>query len=164
MPSPTIRQPGRRYWRQRRRSWGCQTNCVDRRTDGRKAAGAFAEREALRLQQQSPVPRTAKCPRAAKASGALGSVGGGFGGGMQAVLRDFVDAASGRLDALAVKVIERDASFPDRIALLDGFGDVSLRQGRRFEQRPARGKLCGKRRSKGAARPVGVLGLHPLAA
>src|SRR5216683_918876 len=83
-----------------------QTSRVDRRSDGRKAAGAFAEREALQLQRQPPVPRTAKCPRAAKASGALGSVGGGFGGGMQAVLRDFVDAAGGRFNALPVKVIE----------------------------------------------------------
>src|SRR6266567_4754001 len=164
MPSPTIRQPGRRYWKRRRRSWGCQTNCVDRRTDGRKAAEAFLGREALSLQRQPPVLRTAKCLRAAKASGALGSVGGGFGGGMQAVLRDFVDAAGGGLYALAVKMIERDAAFSDRVALLNGFGDVSLRQGRRFEQRAARRKLCGKRRSKGAARPVGVLGLHALAA
>src|SRR5260370_11602908 len=127
MPSPTIRQPERGYWKQRRRSSGCQTNCVDRRSDGRKAAGAFAEREALQLQRQPPVPRTAKCPRAAKASGALGSVGGGFGGGMQAVLRDFVDAAGGRLDALAVKMIERDAAFSAPRALLHCFCYVSLR-------------------------------------
>src|SRR6266702_6485425 len=164
MPSPTIRQPGRRYWRQRCRGSRCQANCVDRRIDDRKAAGVFADREALRLQRQSPVSRTAKWLRAAKASGALGSVGGGFGGGMQAVLGDFVDAAGGRFNALPVKVIERDAAFSDRVALLDGFGYVRLRQGRRFEQRPARRKLCGKRRSKGAARPVSVLCLHALAA
>src|SRR5260370_33923542 len=137
MPSPTIRQPERGYWKQRRRSSGCQTNCVDRRSDGRKAAGAFAEREALQLQRQPPVPRTAKCPRAAKASGALGSVGGGFGGGMQAVLRDFVDSAGGRLDALAVKMIGRDAAFSDRIALPDLFGDVSPHPGCPIARRTA---------------------------
>jgi hypothetical protein len=34
-------------------------------------------------------------------------VRGGFGGGMHAVLRDFVDAAGGRLDLLPEKMIQR---------------------------------------------------------
>ena len=51
---------------------------------------------------------------------------GGFGGGVHAVLGDFVETAGGRLDLVAIKMVEWDATFADRIALLDGFGYVGL--------------------------------------
>src|SRR5258707_11782024 len=60
-------------------------------------------------------------------------VGGGFGGGVHAVLGDFVDTAGGRLDALAIEMIERDTAFADGVALFDGFGDVSFGEGSSFE-------------------------------
>src|SRR5260370_26637051 len=78
---------------------------------------------------------------------ALFSVGGGFGGGMHAVLGDFVDAAGGGLDALAIEMIERNAAFADGIALLDPFGDVGLRQGSGLEQSAACAERSGKRRA-----------------
>src|SRR6266446_5783193 len=64
------------------------------------------------------------------------SVSGGFGGGVHAVLGDFVDAAGGRLDALAIEMIEGDAAFADGVALFDGFRDVSFRKGLPHRQRP----------------------------
>ena len=54
------------------------------------------------------------------------SVGGGVGGGMQAVLGHFVDAPRRRLNALAIEMVERDAAFADRVALLNGFCDVGF--------------------------------------
>src|SRR5260370_9175195 len=54
------------------------------------------------------------------------SVRSGFGGGVHAVLGHFVDAAGGRLDALAIEMIEWDAAFADGVALFDGFGDVGF--------------------------------------
>src|SRR6266851_3783204 len=104
--------------------------------------------------------RTAKCPRASEASGAWFSVGGGFGGGMEAVLRHFVDAARGCLDALAIEVIERGAALADGIALFDGFGDVRFGESGRFEQRASGGKLRGKCRGKRAAGAVQRLFFH----
>src|SRR5258708_39544961 len=47
-------------------------------------------------------------------------VGGGFGGGVNAMFGDFVDAAGGRLDALEGEVIERYAACPDGVCFLDG--------------------------------------------
>src|SRR5206468_9577680 len=76
------------------------------------------------------------------------SVGGGLGSGMQAVLRHFVDAARRRLDALAVEMVERNASLADGVTLFDGFGDVRFRERRGFEQRAAGGELCGERGRK----------------
>src|SRR5690242_20058505 len=64
----------------------------------------------------------------------LASVGSGFGGGVHAVLGNFVDAAGGGLNALAIEMIERDAALAHRIALFDSFRDVSLGQRGRFEQ------------------------------
>ena len=58
---------------------------------------------------------------------ALSSVRGGFGGGVHAVLGDFVNAAGGGLNALAVKMIERNAALADGVALFDGFRDVGFR-------------------------------------
>jgi len=54
-------------------------------------------------------------------------VGGGFGGGMHAVLRDFVNAARGGLYALAVEMIERDTAFSDRISFFNRLHDVGFR-------------------------------------
>lgn len=45
---------------------------------------------------------------------------------MQAVLRDFVDAAQGWLDALAVKMVEGDASLADRVGLFNGLHYISF--------------------------------------
>src|ERR1700741_4350549 len=73
------------------------------------------------------------------------SVGGGFGGRVQAVLRDFVDAARGGLNALAVEMIERHAALADGVALFDRFGDVGLGKCGGFEQPPARCQLRGER-------------------
>ena len=47
-----------------------------------------------------------KGQNASKALAALFSVGRGFSGGVHAVLRDFVDAAGGRLDLLAEEMVE----------------------------------------------------------
>src|SRR5260370_27918274 len=59
----------------------------------------------------------------------LFSVRGRFGGGVHAVLGDFVDPASGRLDALAIEMIERDPALPHGIAPFDGLRHVSFREG-----------------------------------
>src|SRR5690348_7583073 len=77
--------------------------------------------------------------------GNLRSVSGGFGGGMQAVLRHFVDAAGRRLDALAIEMIERDAALADGVTLLDSHGDVGLGQSSGFEERAAGSELRGER-------------------
>ena len=80
-------------------------------------------------------------------------MGRGFGGGVHAVLGDFVDAAGGGLDALAIEMIEWDAAFADGIALFDGFGDVGFGESGRFEERAAGGKLgreCGRKRTSRA--------------
>jgi hypothetical protein len=66
-------------------------------------------------------------------------VRGGFGGGVHAVLGDFVDAAGGRFNALTVEMIERDAAFADGIALFDGFGDVGFGKRGGFEKSAAGG-------------------------
>lgn len=61
-------------------------------------------------------------------------MGGRFGGGVQAVLGDFVDAAQRRFDALAIEMVERNTALAYGIALFNGFGDVSFRQRRSFEE------------------------------
>src|SRR5438552_7026555 len=163
MPSPTIRSQETGYWKQRRRSSGRQTTCADRQSDDKKEAAAFVESVRPRPQQLLQLQGTAKYPRALKASGALASVGGWFGGGMHAVLGNFVDAAGGRLDALAVEMIERDAALADGIALFDGLGDVGFRQSGSFKQRAPRGKLRGKRGGKRTPRAVRSLFFHAVA-
>jgi len=54
-------------------------------------------------------------------------VRGWFGGGVHTVLRDFVEAARGWLDLVAIKVVERDSPFTDCVTLLYGFRYVGLR-------------------------------------
>src|SRR5256886_12557765 len=163
MPSPTIRSQETGYWKQRRRSSGRQTTCADRRSDDKKEAAAFVESVRPRPQQLLQLQGTAKYLRALKASGALCSVGGGFGRGVHAVLGNFVDAAGGRLDALAVEMIELDAALADGIALFDGFRDVGLGQRGRLEQRAPSGKLRGKCGGKRTPRAVRSLFFHAVA-
>jgi len=81
---------------------------------------------------------------------------------VHAVLGDFVDAAGGRLDALAVEMIERDAAFADGIALFDGFGDVGFGERGGFEERTRGSKLRGNRRRKRAAGSVCALRLDAI--
>src|SRR5229473_2630716 len=91
------------------------------------------------------------------------SVGGGFGGGVHAVLGDFVDAAGGGLDALAIEMIEGDTAFADGVALFDGLGDVGFGEGSGFEQGAAGGELrreCGR---KGTSRAMQGFFLHAVA-
>ena len=61
-------------------------------------------------------------------------MGGRFGGGVQAVLGDFVDAAQGRLNTLAIEMIQRDAALAYGVALFDGFGDVGFCERSGFEE------------------------------
>ena len=51
-----------------------------------------------------------------------------FGGRMQAVLRDFVDAARGRLLVRSVEVVQRTWTLADDEGFLDGLGHVGLGQ------------------------------------
>src|SRR5436309_6880310 len=164
MPSPTIRSQETGYWKQRRRSSGRQTTCADRRSDDKKEAAAFVESVRPRPQQLLQLQGTAKYPRPLKASGAFWSVGGGFGGGVHAVLGDFVDAAGGRLDALAVEMIERDAALANGVAFFDGFGDVSFGERRSFKKSARGGQLRSDGGRKGAASSVRVVRFHPVAA
>ncbi len=53
----------------------------------------------------------------------------GFGGGVHAVLGDFVETARGRLDLVAIKMVERDSTFADSVTLLDSFCYVGLSEG-----------------------------------
>jgi hypothetical protein len=53
-------------------------------------------------------------------------VSSGFGGWVHAVLGDFVETAGGWLDLVAIKMVEWDATFADRITLLDGFRYVGF--------------------------------------
>ena len=43
------------------------------------------------------------------------------------MLRDFVEAAGGWLDLVAIKVVERDSPLTDRVTLLYGFRYVGFR-------------------------------------
>src|SRR6202008_3384271 len=109
------------------------------------------------------VRKRAKSPRALKTWYVRRSVGGGFGGGVHAVLGDFVNTAGGRLDALAVEMIERNAAFADGAALFYGFGDRGFGERGGFEQAAASGKLSDKCGCKGAAGAVQSLFLHAAA-
>src|SRR5215831_10809565 len=53
---------------------------------------------------------------------------GGFGGGMHAMLRHFVDAPRRRVLMEAEELIERAGAFADWIGFLDRLGDISLRE------------------------------------
>src|SRR5437868_4175285 len=79
---------------------------------------------------------------------------GGFGGGVHAVLGDFVEAAGGRLDLVAIKMVEWDATFADRVALLDGFGYVGLGESGGLEQRTSCAQVSGERTGESAAGTV----------
>src|SRR5260370_25137173 len=86
----------------------------------------------------------------------------GFGGGVHAVLGDFVDAAGGGLNALAVEMIERNAALADGVALFDGLSDVGFGESRGFEQSAACCQLRGQRRSKTTAGSVRIVCLHAI--
>ena len=45
------------------------------------------------------------------------------------MLRDFMEAAGGGLDLMAIKMVERDSTFADGVALLYGLRYVSLCEG-----------------------------------
>ena len=55
-------------------------------------------------------------------------MGGGFGGGVHAVLRNFVEASRGRLDLVAIEMIEGDSAFANGVAFLDCLGYVGFGQ------------------------------------
>ncbi len=76
---------------------------------------------------------------------------GGFGGGVHAVLGDFVDAAGGRFDALAVEMVKWDAAFANGVAFFYGFGDVGFGEGGGFKHRASGGQLRSECGRKGAA-------------
>lgn len=61
------------------------------------------------------------------------SVRGGFGGGVHAVLGDFVEAAGGRLYLVAIKMVERNSTFANRVALLYRFRYVGFSEGGSLE-------------------------------
>jgi hypothetical protein len=76
-------------------------------------------------------------------------VGAGFGGGVHAVLRDFVDAARGRFLMNAVKMIERAGTLSDGETFFDGLGHVRFGEQHGFPQRAAAGKLrCNSGRER----------------
>jgi hypothetical protein len=56
----------------------------------------------------------------------------GFGGGVHAMLWNFVDAARGRFLVNAVEVIQRTGTLANRKSLFDGLCHVRFRQQYRF--------------------------------
>jgi hypothetical protein len=82
-----------------------------------------------------------------------------FGGGMQAVLGDFVYAARWRLLVEAEEMIQRARPLADGIGFLDCLGDVSFCQRYRLGQRAPASKLRGNCRGKRAPGTVRVFGL-----
>jgi hypothetical protein len=75
----------------------------------------------------------------------------GFGGGMHAVLRDFVDAPRWRFLVNPVEMIERAGSFADGETLFDGFCYVGFCEQYGFPQRATAGKLRGDGRCERAS-------------
>src|SRR6266436_9817961 len=136
MSNPKTRPPEKGYWKQHRRSLGCQASCADRQSDGRRAAVEFAERTASQFPRQPPGSKRPQWKNDSKASAALFLVGGGFGGGVHAVLGHFVCSTGKGLDFLTIKMIEGHAAFADGVTFFDGFGDVGLRKRLRHRQRP----------------------------
>ena len=55
-------------------------------------------------------------------------VRGGLGGRMHAMLRDFVYTAGGRLDFVAVEMVEGDTPFANGVGFLDGLRNVGFGQ------------------------------------
>ena len=92
------------------------------------------------------------------------SMGASLRGGVHAVLGDFVDAASGRLDALAVEMVEGDAAFADGIPLFNGHCDVGFGKSSGFQQRARGGQLSGDGGSEGATGTVSIFGFYFVAA
>jgi hypothetical protein len=68
-------------------------------------------------------------------------VGAGFGGGVHAVLRDFVNAARRRFLVRAVKMIEWAGALADGETLFDRYRHIRFREQHGFPQRPSAGKL-----------------------
>jgi hypothetical protein len=62
---------------------------------------------------------------------------------MHTVLRDFVQASRGWFDFVAIEMVEGNSAFANRVALLDGFGDVGFGQGGGFKQGSPGGKMGG---------------------
>ena len=81
-------------------------------------------------------------------------MGGGFGGGMHAVLRDFVKAAGGWLDLVAIEMVERSSALADRVTLFDCFRDIGFGERRSFKQRTPSGKMRSDSAGEGAAGAV----------
>src|SRR5574341_2583995 len=91
-------------------------------------------------------------------------MGGRFGSGMKAVLRNFVCAARSRLLQEAVEVMERAGAFADGKALFNCFGDVSLGEHDGVGKLASAGKLSGDGGGKSAAGAVSVFGFDAFAA
>ena len=91
-------------------------------------------------------------------------VGAGFGGGVHAVLRNFVDAARGRFLVDAVEMIERAGALADGETFFDGFGHIGFGEQHGFPQRAPAGKLRRNGRRERASRSVRVFTLEVIAA
>src|SRR5690348_7822883 len=130
-----IRDPGWRLWARPGLPalWGARFRVRSRRRHRRRDRAAAEE--AVRAEAEGEAAEAAGKP--APRGSALKSVGGGFRGGMHAVLGNFVHAAGGRFDALPVKVIERDSSLAHAVAFFNGFGDVGLSQRGGLDERPS---------------------------
>jgi hypothetical protein len=61
-------------------------------------------------------------------------MGCGFGGGVHAVLRDFVEASGGRLDFVTIEMVKGHSALADGVTLLDGFRYISLSEGGGLEK------------------------------
>lgn len=72
-------------------------------------------------------------------------VGGGFGGGVHAVLGDFVDAAKCGLLGEAEELVEGAGAFADAVGAFDGFGYVRFREDYGLAKRRAVAELSGDR-------------------
>jgi hypothetical protein len=88
----------------------------------------------------------------------------GFGGGVHAVLWDFVNAAWGRFLVRTIKMIERAGTFSDRVTFFDCFRHVGFGEQDGFAQRTAAGQLRGNRRRERASRSVRIFTFQMIAA
>ncbi len=82
----------------------------------------------------------------------------GFGGGVHAVLRNFVDAARRRFLVHAVEMIERAGTLADGESFFNGLGDVGFGEQDGLAQGAPAGKLRGDGRSERASRAVRIFG------
>ena len=83
-------------------------------------------------------------------------MGGGLGGGVHAVLGHFVDAARCLLLIKAEQLVERAGAFADGVGVLDGLGDVGLREDHGFAEIYSTAELRDNGGRKCAARAVRV--------